>query len=555
MSSTNTSSKLNYPQSRRGFLVTALAAPPLAAALGTSRLAAMPTMKNAQQPATAAGRLNYHPEGMYFWDSWYFTRGDEVHVIHLQKKRPGSTRPDADDGALGHAVSTDMLTWKELPVALRPGAPGSIDDNEIWTGCTYEHAGKYYLYYTARTLREKGTIQRICLATSDDTITWKKHPEPVIVPDSRWYTKHDCRDLTIHRHPQTGEFHGFYPATLNSTELVETTAIAHVRSRDLINWTHEPPVFTPQGYGVVEVPDVFYLDNRWWMILLTGHAYGSRAEFSDPNIVSGTIYASSDRLEGPYREGKDNVLIGSMQFNGFSCRTLERAGKRYLFYTQTERVDNHDGRPSTLGTITTPKELRVTADKRLIATYSPLIEQRAGGELMNNPKLSELDKIEGWKFGTGGEWKATGNKIYGASPKSWSARACGPETESFILTGDARLDRGRSIGLLFRAVRFLPETREPLAHSLAVMLDYREQSVIFTELSWMYRHDARRVNLAYGQTYRLRVIAKREFFEVYIDDALVLNFVRYDPLKGRFGVFVEAGEGMFSNLRAVSLKV
>ncbi|MEJ7616684.1 MAG: hypothetical protein WKF30_06875, partial [Pyrinomonadaceae bacterium] len=472
----------------------------------------MPTLNARQQQeeglSSPNGALNYHPAGLYVWDTWYFTRGDEVHMIHLQKKRPGSKRPDEDDGALGHAVTTDLINWRELPVALHPGPAGSLDDNELWTGCTYEHEGRYYLYYTARTLREKGTVQRICLATSEDTIHWKKHPEPVILPDPRWYASGDCRDLIIQRNSKTGEFHGFYAAALPAKELVDTAAIAHVRSRDLINWTHEPPVFTPKGYGVVEVPDVFYLDSRWWMICLTGHPYGARSEFHDPYIVSGTIYASAKRLEGPYTEESDRVLIGSMEFNGFSCRSVEWKGRRYLFYTQPERTDRPDGRPSTLGTTTTPKELRVTSDKRLVPMYSPLIETRSGKKLMDDPALAQLDKIEAWKFGTAGEWQVRGKAIYASSPKSWAARACGPEAENFILTGELRLDRGRAIGLLFRAARFFPPTREPVAQSLAVLLDFAEQSVMFTELTWMFRHDARRVRLELGRPYRLRVIAK-----------------------------------------------
>ncbi len=552
MSSTSSISNSGPLWTRRDLLRTAVSVPLAVSAVGTVESV---TAQKSRSGVATSTRLNYHPEGLYFWDSWYFTRGDEVHVIHLQKKRPGSKRPDKDDGALGHAVSTDLLTWKELPVALHPGPKGSVDDNEIWTGCTYEHKGKYYLYYTARTIREKGTVQRICLATSEDTVHWIKHPEPVILPDPRWYTEGDCRDLIIQQHPETGEFHGFYAAALAAKELVDTAAIARVRSRDLIHWTHEPPVFTPKGYGVVEVPDLFYLDGRWWMICLTGHPYGTRAEFTDPYIVSGTIYASSERLEGPYREGDDNVLIGSMEFNGFSCRSVVWKGQRYLFYTQTEREGQQDSRRSTLGTVTTPKELRVTADKRLVPTYSPLIEQRTGDKLMDNPTLAQLDKIEAWKFGTMGEWQARGSAIHAVSPKSWAVRACGPEAGSFILTGELRLEKGRAIGLLFRAVRYLPPTREPLGQSLAVLLDFQEQSIIFTELTWMYRLDARRVRLERGRPYRLRVIAKGEFFEVYLDDALVLNFVRYQPLKGRFGLYVEGGEGTFSNLRAVSLKV
>jgi hypothetical protein len=107
---------------RRYFLRSAISAPFAANGLRTVRLAiGNPSFK--EQPA-ASHRLNYHPEGLYVWDIWFFTRGDEVHLIHLQKKRPGSNRPDRDDGALGHAVSTDLLTWTELPPRALPRIGG-----------------------------------------------------------------------------------------------------------------------------------------------------------------------------------------------------------------------------------------------------------------------------------------------------------------------------------------------------------------------------------------------------------------------------------------------
>lgn len=523
---------------RRGFIQSAIGAPIVLGAMQTSNLAA-PQSSPANQ-AARAGRLNYHPEGLYFWDAWYFTKGDEAHVINLQKKRPGSTRPDEYDGALGHAVSTDLLTWKELPPALYRGAPGSIDDLDLFTGWTLEHQGKFYLYYTARAQRENGMLQRTCLATSDDAITWKKHPEPVIVPDPRWYTPEDCRDIVIQQHPETGEFHGFYAAAQRRKELTERCVIAHVRSRDLIHWTHEPPAFVPEGHSIVECPDVFYLDGRWWMTCNAGHLYGARAKFGDPYVTWGTIYASSDRLEGPYREPEDNVLIGSMEFNGFCCRTIVWKGKRYLLYGQGERLNRQDRGEDTTGTLTTPKELRVTKAGNLQPVYSPLIEQRAGAALVANPTASQLDEVGG-RFGTSGEWRVEGTTIRAASAKSWSARLCAPETDSFIMTAEVRLDRGRAIGVV-------------LKNDLTVFLDFQEGCITFTHLWRLQKLDARRVRLEYKRPYALRVIAKAEFFEVYLDDDLVLNFVRYQPAKGRLGLFIEAGEGSFAKVRAMKLQ-
>lgn len=483
--------------------------------------------------------LNYHPEGLYVWDIWFFTRGDEVHLLHLQKKRPDSKRPDKDDGAIGHAVTTDLLNWKELPPALYKGPMGSIDDLDLFTGCAIEHEGKFYLFYTARSSVEKGLRQRTCLATSDDAVNWKKHPEPVIVPDERWYTQDDCRDLIIQQHPETREFHGFYAAGVSAKELVRKNVIAHVRSRDLIHWTHEAPAFVPISQAVVECPDVFFLGNRWWITCNAGHQYGARAKFSDPYVTWGTIYASSDHLEGPYREGSDNVLIGSMEFNGFCCRSAVWEGRRHLFYGQGERIGQIDQGNVTTGTLTTPKDLRASSPGMLRIIYSPIIEKRAGAELMRQPVSSQLIEV-GDRFGTSGEWIASTSQLSANSPESWSARLCGTKTQSFLFSADVSLNRGRAIGLLFR-------------ERLAVLLDHQEQSITFTQLPELHRLDCRRVSLAHGSSNVLRLVAKSEFFEVYLNDELILNFVRYLPAKGRLGFYVEEGQGVFSNVRAVEL--
>jgi len=524
-------------KTRREFLGMGLGTTLLTAALGMHKLAVGKPLVE----TSTSGNLNYHPEGLCIWDIWFFTRGEELHLLHLQKKLPESQRPDRDDGTIGHAVSTDLLTWKELPIALYRGPPGSIDDEDLFTGCAVVHQGKYYMFYTARRKSAGGRIQRICLATSEDGINWTKHPQPVIVPDPRWYTEEDCRDMIVVQHPETREFHGFYAAGLPRAELVEKTTIAHVRSPDLIYWIHEPPVFTSTRHAVVECPDVFYLNGHWWLTCNAGHLYGARAGFSDPYVTWGTMYARSDRLEGPYVEGEDNALIGSMEFNGFCCRTAEWKGRRYLFYGQAERRGRVDHGDVILGTLATPKELVVTPEGRLRPRYCNLIEQRASEELIAAQALPRLEEVGG-RFGTGGEWNLQGNRVQANSRRSWSVRLCGPEAESFIWSVDLALENGRAIGLLFR-------------DSLAVTLDFHDQCVMFTRLPELHRLDSRKVCLQHGRTYRVRIIAKAEFCEVYVDDHLILQFVRYRPKKGRSGLYIESGDGTFTNLSMRSLRV
>ncbi len=531
----------NQCLTRREFVWSAAAAP-LGSLVGKLKF----SEADSSQQTAGSNHLNYHPRGLFVWDSWYFTHGKEVHVIHLQKKRPGSDRPDLDGVALGHAMSSDLLTWTELPVALYPGPEGSVDDMDLFTGCTFYESGSHYLFYTARKKSERGQVQRLCVATSEDAIHWTRNPEPVIEPDGRWYQAGDCRDLIVVMDPETKEFHGFFTARTLAGELAESAVIAHAVSRDLIHWRQGPPVFAPNSFGILEEPDVFYLDGRWWMICATGNFDGVRGAYCDPYVTYGTVYASSRRIGGPYSVGDETLFMGSMEFNGFSCRTVQWNSRRYVMYTQAERQDRKDRAPGTLGCLSTPKEVKALSDGRLVPAYCALIESRIEQTLIVGeapPQLEEVPhEMASRRFGAAGNWTSVAHEVRAVSPRSWSVRRCGPEAENFIWSSIVRLDEGRAIGLLFR-------------DTLAVYLDFDQQCVTFTDLPMLDRLEARRLPVRFGRDYHIRIITKSEFCEVYVDDVLLLNFVRYQPQSGRLGLYIEAGRGTFKQLSAFSIRV
>ena len=528
--------------SRRRAVQTAFSAALLPApALESNRILA-----RAQAPAEpeVAG-LNYHPRGMFVWDSWYFVHQGDVHVIHLQKPRPGSERPEVDGRALGHAVSRNLLTWEELPPALSPGPEGDVDDLDLFTGCIITRESTHFLFYTARKRAEDGHVQRLCVATSTDALTWTRHGSPVIEPDPRWYEQGDCRDLMVVLDPDTQIYHGFFTARVPSPELSESAVVAHATSRDLIHWEQGPPVFAPGAFGILEEPDVFFLENRWWIICATGNFDGVRGEYRDRSIIYGTIYASSSRIDGPYVLGAETLLLGGTQFNGFSCRTVVWQNRRYAMYTQAERQGHEDGLRSTLGCLSTPKQVTVVGD-RLCLAYSPLLEQRIGKPLLGRGAPLALEKVTSAmadrRFGTRGHWRQVGTEIWAESPRSWSVRRCGTGAAGFILKAQLMLESGRSAGLLCRG-------------SLAVLLDLDAQRVTACDLPEFQPIESRAMHLTPRRPYALRIVAKGEFFEVYVDNVLVLNFVRYRPADGRFGLFVEQARATFQEVEAVSLNI
>ena len=75
----------------------------------------------------------------------------------------------------GHAVSSDLVHWTDLPIALTP-TPGRADAGGCWSGCAIDNHGIPTLLYSGV------HPQVVCLATSaDDLLTWQYYAgNPVI---------------------------------------------------------------------------------------------------------------------------------------------------------------------------------------------------------------------------------------------------------------------------------------------------------------------------------------------------------------------------------------
>lgn len=127
--------------------------------------------------AGPGGRPKYHltppanwlndPNGLIRWNGTY-------HVFY--QYNPGG--PFHNTIHWGHAVSDDLVTWRDEPIALAP-SPDGPDRDGCWSGCAVDDDGTASLLYTGG----RGRDQLPCLATTDDPAlrSWDKHPDnPVI---------------------------------------------------------------------------------------------------------------------------------------------------------------------------------------------------------------------------------------------------------------------------------------------------------------------------------------------------------------------------------------
>jgi beta-fructofuranosidase len=108
----------------------------------------------------------------WIWDFWLVRAGDEQHIFYLQAPRVlGEPALRHRNASIGHAVSRDLRSWRVLPDALHPGPDGAWDDLATWTGSAIAHDGRWYMLYTGINRAERGLVQRIGLAASEDLVS------------------------------------------------------------------------------------------------------------------------------------------------------------------------------------------------------------------------------------------------------------------------------------------------------------------------------------------------------------------------------------------------
>jgi beta-fructofuranosidase len=189
------------------------------------------------------------------------------------------------DMSWNHAVSSDMLHWSHLPLALTPTLD-SPDSFGVFSGSALQVGERVYFVYTGTKVStaELATIRdgqdRIqesqCLAWSDDPqlIKWTKDPQPVVpLPP-------DGMKITGFRDPSAWKQGDWYYMTVGSGVAKVGGCVLLYRSKDLKAWEYMHPLVTGSWNGKAasnpcdsgemwECPELFSLDGRHVLIYST----------------------------------------------------------------------------------------------------------------------------------------------------------------------------------------------------------------------------------------------------------------------------------------------
>lgn len=289
------------------------------------------------------------------WDFWLADTGSEYHVFFLRASR-ALRHPDRRHhrASIGHAVSPDLRDWTVVADALVPADEPSWDDRATWTGSVVQGPdGVWRMFYTGLSRAERGTVQRIGVATSTDLINWDPSPTPLVEADPRWYDvaadgvfpEQYWRDPWVFADPAGAGWHMLITAHGRTGPVDDRGVVGHAWSPDLDTWEVREPLSVPNaGFDQFEVCQTVVVDGR--PILIFSCLRGQLAAARRPGFGSGGVWwVEAPSLAGPFDPRDAQVLLDDRFYSARLIR--DRAGHwQALAFHNTEQDGSFDGRLS-----------------------------------------------------------------------------------------------------------------------------------------------------------------------------------------------------------------
>ncbi len=459
--------------------------------------------------------LHFKPPDGHVGDVIPFYWNGEYHAFYL-RRRTGRGMPYA------HAVSTDLVHWRELPIAVEPGPPGAPDSGDCWTGSVIERNGSFHLFYTGHNDGKAGFPQQTtCHATSRDLVVWEKDlRNPVIVADPRWYERDDWRDPFVFWNSDEGCYWALITARLKEGPTPRRGCIAVAKSPDLDSWEAQGPLWTPFLVYAPECPDLFRLGPRWYLVFSTME----------------TRFRFAERIEGPWlspaTESVDDVRF-------YAAKTLSDGSRRLLLgWIPSQQGEKDEGAWEWGGHMGFPRELSAQPDGQLAVRCPPEIEAAF-------PQVVDPTKVSDYKVLTG-RWSVSPSEIRGEALDGMGLVSLQAIPDDYYLDVEVTLaSKAASAGFLLRMT-------DSFDAGYSLTLEPSKYRVGFRYWqTWGDQppHVQRTVDIEPDRPVRCQLFVEDTILEAFFNEQVALSARMYNHRRGSLCLLVQNGEARFKGLR------
>jgi beta-fructofuranosidase len=264
----------------------------------------------------------------------------------------------------GHTVSSDLVHWADLPIALAP-TPDSPDAEGCYSGCAVDHNGVPTFIYSGHNRANPGAFELPCLATGDDELlAWTKYAEnPVIAGPPE-----DLDVIAFRDHCVWKADDAWYQVIGSGVTGVGGTALLY-RSQDLVRWEYVHPICIgdltktePLWTGSMwECPDLFPLGDKHVLIVSVW----------DNHHTHYPIYFVGDYTAHTFTPQLPHMLDYGPSF--YAPQSLrDAAGRRIMFgWLREERAAEAQRAAGWSGVMSLPRVLSIGPDGLLGVEPAP----------------------------------------------------------------------------------------------------------------------------------------------------------------------------------------
>ena len=496
---------------------------------------------------------------------------------------------------IAHAVSTDGINWRRVANALFIGDPGSWDDLMLWTmhvSADPHQPGRWRMFYTGLSRRDKGGKQRVGLALSHDLFSWTKcpvrwqdlrgptDPERVkaaratclaskpelgnerhapydpssglpITPSPKFYESEmdEGRHWVSFRDPffyydepteadepnaasAEGQGYLLVAGRVKQGPVVRRGAVACYREVIPGHFVPQPALHHPGLYDDIEVPNLLKIEGEYYLI-------GSIRE--DAKIR----YWHADAIGQSWRSYQDNVLMPRGNYAGRVCRD-DRGYLLWNFFS----LALHDRTVNNL--MPPPKRLRRRSDGLLQPTTYERFEDWIEEEIPLGC-VRRLSPQGGYSTDESDSVCRHDDVLELSSQAGWSGFLFDRPLGCFRFEAQLTLDGLGKCGLLFRLD---PATRDGYYLSLDLLKGVAQLRAWDTgpEASGEHMMDFDSLQAGYWVAdppgaASIKLLVFGSYLELSVDGRVLLSLADQTFDIGHFGLYVETGRLIATQLK------